>query len=103
MGVDENNGTDDVSRATTLDLGNLSPDELLGLWERVERVKRARSVDPELREAILSRVEQLGDRILALDIRAELDEFAPAAVLSEYWRELVPNRPVLGSFTEVPA
>lgn len=83
---------------TASSLAGLSADEVLALWAAANRIHEARLVDPELREAMLARLDDLDDRHLAEQIRAELDGTAPGAVLAGHWREVVPNRPALGAF-----
>lgn len=76
---------------------NLTADELLDLWWRVERVMRARSADPQLRADILRLLPRVPPEIAA-NIRQELDEVHPAVVLNDYWRYLIRNRPALDAF-----
>lgn len=79
------------------DLADLTADELLTLWSRVEDAKRLKAVDPDLRLAIVKRCAFIKNRTAAEAIRGELEEFHPALVLENHWRELIPNRPALGS------
>jgi hypothetical protein len=82
----------------TVDLADLTADQVLELWSRVEQAEATREVDPELRASILKRCDQLGDRDLAAAIREELDVAHPAVVLEQHWRELIADRPTLGAF-----
>ncbi|MHB1845328.1 MAG: hypothetical protein ACYCWW_10910 [Deltaproteobacteria bacterium] len=88
----------DPPKFNAWELSQLSADDLARLWDAARRVHQARSVDPELRAALLGRLDELEDRDLAERVRAELDEAAPAAVLEAHWPEIVPNRPALGTF-----
>jgi hypothetical protein len=88
---------------TNDDLEALSPDEVLDLWERVNTVKTVRAADPELRAAILARaaealLEGRVDEREAGQIRAQLDQFIPSAVLAGHWRGLIRDRAALGAF-----
>lgn len=79
------------------DLANLSPDQVLALWSKVEKAKATREADPELRAAILRRAEAL-DPSFAAQMRDQLDEAHPAVVLEAHFRDLIADMPALGSF-----
>ena len=72
-------------------------DDLEAAWWALERRWAVRRVDPELREAILARLDRLEEPD-AQEIREALEELAPAVVLAVYWRVLVPEVPALGAY-----
>jgi hypothetical protein len=74
-------------------LAELSADDVLRLWERVARVKAVRSASPELRQAILDHVDELGPEVAA-EVRAALEHSHPVAVVVSFW----PDKPALGAF-----
>lgn len=74
-------------------LAELSADDVLRLWERVARVKAVRSASPELRQAILDHVDDLGPEVAA-EVRSALEHSHPVAVVVSFW----PDKPALGAF-----
>ena len=72
-------------------------DVLARLFEKVEALHRHRRIDRELRRDIL-RVAGRIDPALVEQLKLELDEATPAAVLEAHQAELIPDRPALGAF-----
>ena len=94
--------TTDQARAI-LDRG---PSAVERLWQEVVGIWQTRNVDPKLRAAVIHLAQEV-DPALAEQIKHELDEAVPAAVLEAHWRELIPDKPALGAFprqvtTEAP-
>ncbi len=74
-------------------------DDLAGLeraWAELERVRSIRAVDPELREDILRRLDQI-DPVTAAPVRAALDRMHPEMVLEAFFRTICPNRSTIGA------
>jgi len=81
----------------------LSADDKLRVYADLERAADMRQVDPKLRADILRCADEaLADGRLAEAeaeaIRCQLDEAHPGAVLEQWWRKLVKNRPSIGAF-----
>jgi hypothetical protein len=81
-------------------------DDLTGLeaaWHELQRAHAIKTADPELRRNIERAVTiALNDGRLtedqATEISAELEATTPPVVLEAHWRELIPDRPMLGAF-----
>ena len=73
------------------------PDVLARLWEKVDALAKHRKIDPELRADIL-RVAGRIDPDLVGQLKRELDEAVPAAVLEAHASELIEDRLTLGAF-----
>jgi hypothetical protein len=73
------------------------PDVLARLWEKVDALAKHRKIDPELRADIL-RVAGRIDPDLVGQLKRELDEAVPAAVLEAHAHELIEARLTLGAF-----
>lgn len=74
-----------------------APDVLARLFEKVEALHRRRRIDPNLRRDIL-RVAATAAPALVEQLKLELDEATPPAVLEAHEHELIPERPALGAF-----
>jgi hypothetical protein len=72
------------------------PDVLAQLWAKVDALAKHRRIDRELRRNIL-RVAEKVEPTLVEQLKLELDEATPAAVLGAH-PELVEDRPALGAF-----
>ncbi|MGD0944279.1 MAG: hypothetical protein ABR972_08405 [Acidimicrobiales bacterium] len=72
------------------------PDVLCRLWQKVDALAKHRKLDPELRGNIL-RVAEKVEPTLVEQLKIELDEATPAAVLEAH-PELIEDRPALGAF-----
>ncbi|MFZ2055928.1 MAG: hypothetical protein WAV54_00775 [Acidimicrobiales bacterium] len=67
------------------------------LWAKVDALAKHRKIDPELRADIL-RVAGRIDPDLVGQLKRELDEAVPAAVLEAHAHELIEDRATLGAF-----
>ncbi len=92
---------------TPPELNALGVEDLEAIVAAVGRLREHQAIDPNLRRDILRRTDEavLCGRITvaqAEQIRAELDEAVPAAVLEAHWKRLTPTRlltqPALGSY-----
>ncbi len=88
------------------EIAKLHADDVVALWERVERVKRSRT-DPEdraLGRVVINRALAAGqiDQETAQSARAELEEYGLSLLLAGRWRELTPaavlHRPTIGHY-----
>ena len=88
------------------EIAKLRADDVVALWERVQRVKRSRT-DPEgqaLGRVIIGRAlaARRIDPETAQSARAELEEYGLSVLLAGRWRELTPaavlNRPTVGYY-----
>ena len=73
------------------------PGALEALWAKVEELARHRKIQPELRRDILRVVEQVAPDLVP-QLKRELDEAVPAAVLEAHAHELIEDRATLGAF-----
>ncbi len=94
----------DLDRLTPAELDELSLADLERLWHALERRSAVRAADPELRQAILRRLEEaVGagrvSRGRAGVIRAELERVPPSVLLDAHRDEILDlHRPALGAF-----
>ena len=72
-------------------------DVLARLFEKVEALHRHRRINPELRRNIVRVAEKVAPALVE-QLKLELDEATPAAVLEAHQTELIPDRPALGAF-----
>lgn len=75
-------------------------DDIAGLeraWAELQHLYAVRTADPELREAILARLDGL-DAPLAEAIRMALDRFQPAVVLDGFVDWLTPDIKTVGFY-----
>ena len=88
-----------MSRLVEVDLDDAAGLELL--WMELRRHRAIREADPELRHAILRRVDGMTDTVVPIDSRDEilraLDRVHPAVVLEAFFTTLVPDRETIGA------
>ena len=75
-------------------------DDLPGLeraWSELQHLYAVRTADPELREAILARLDGL-DPVMAETIRAALDRWQPAVVLDGFVDWMTPDIRTIGYY-----
>jgi hypothetical protein len=93
-----------MTRVLTDDeLRELSADELLLLWQRVQAVREVRGVLPGLRGSVVARLAEAVEagrvsEASAAQISRELEKYPPNVVLAAHFREILPDRPALGAF-----
>lgn len=73
------------------------PAVLEALWQKVTDLAKHRRIDPGLRSDILRVAEQV-DPDLVEQLKHEMDEAVPSAVLEAHQDELIPDRLTLGAF-----
>lgn len=97
----------DLDRMTPADLDAIGLTELERITASLDRLRAHRRIDPELRAAILRRVDEAeaAGRLSVDDattIRTQLDAVTPAAVLAGTWESVVPPDvlfgPTIGAF-----
>jgi hypothetical protein len=84
-----------VTRLVTLDFND--PAELQLAVDRHRAYLEHRQIEPPLL-ANLERALALVPEPARSEIRRGLDTVHPRVVLAEYWRDLIPNVPALGSY-----
>jgi hypothetical protein len=70
---------------------------LEALWAKINELAEHRKIQPELRRDLL-RVAAKVDPDLVPQLKRELDEVVPSAVLEAHQDELIPDRPAFGAF-----
>jgi hypothetical protein len=73
------------------------PEVLERLWQTVSALAAHRKVDPELRRDLLRVAAKVAPNLVP-QIKKELDEAVPSAVLEAHQDQLVLDRPSLGAF-----
>jgi hypothetical protein len=73
------------------------PGPLEALWAKINELARHRKIQPELRRDILRVAEKVAPDLVA-QLKHEMDEAVPSAVLAAHQDELIPDRLSLGAF-----
>ena len=100
--ADELGGTvDHLSRYSDIDQARTildgPPGPLEALWAKINELAEHRKIQPEVRRDILRVAEKVAPELVA-QLKHEMDEAVPSAVLEAHQDELVPDRPTLGAF-----